>query len=60
MSRTYESDRVQCQAISKGTHKRCTLIATHSDGGKAYCERHVQIARRDRANKTPIVRREEK
>lgn len=49
MSR-YEPDRIQCQAISPKTKKRCTLIATHSDGGKAYCERHVQIARRDRAN----------
>lgn len=51
--KNYEPDRVQCQAqTSHG--KRCTLIASHSDGGKAYCERHVQIARRDRANKAPI------
>lgn len=56
MSKNYESDRIQCQALSN-TKKRCTLPATHSDGGKAYCERHVQIARRDRANATPIVRR---
>lgn len=54
MPKNYEEDRVQCQAISPKTKKRCTLIATHSDGGKAYCERHVQIARRDRANKAPI------
>lgn len=54
MIRHSEPDRVQCQAISKKTKKRCSLIATHSDGGKAYCDRHVQIARRDRANNAPI------
>lgn len=56
----YEPDRVQCQALGAKTKKRCTLIATHSDGGKAYCERHVQIARRDRANAAPIVKEEKK
>lgn len=50
----YEPDRCQCQAIVPSTKKRCTLIASHSDGGNAYCERHVQIARRDRANKAPV------
>ena len=50
----YEPDRVQCQAIIKSTGKRCVKTATHSDGGKAYCARCVQIARRDRANKAPV------
>ncbi len=54
----YEFDRCQCQAVSQKTKQRCTLIATHSDGGKALCERHIQIARRDRANKAPIQRKE--
>jgi len=31
-------------------------MATHSDGGKALCERHLQIARRDRANNAPLVK----
>lgn len=56
---TYEPDRVQCQALTNHG-KRCTYIATHSDGGKALCERHIQIARRDRANKAPIERKEPK
>ena len=56
MNRNYEPDRCQCQAIVPSTKKRCTLIASHSDGGKVYCERHVQIARRDRANKAPIAK----
>lgn len=60
MSRTYEPDRIQCQAISPKTKKRCTLIATHSDGGKVLCERHLQIARRDRANNIPVERKEKK
>lgn len=60
MPRTYEADRCQCQAVSAKTKKRCTMIATRSDGGKAYCERHVQIARRNRANNAPIVRKEQK
>lgn len=55
MRKNYESDRIQCQGIGQNK-KRCTCIATHSDGGKAYCERHVQIARRDRANAVPIKR----
>lgn len=49
MTRAYESDRVQCQAMTE-KKVRCTLAATHSDGGKALCDRHVQIARRNRAN----------
>lgn len=57
MPRNHEADRCQCQAITN-SKKRCTMIATHSDGGKAYCERHVQIARRDRANNSLIVRNE--
>ena len=58
--KNYEPDKVQCQAIVPSTKKRCVLIATHSDGGKAYCERHVQIARRDRANKAPVKTVKEK
>jgi hypothetical protein len=50
MNNHYEDDRIQCQAKSEKTKKRCSLIGTHSDGGKVLCERHVQIARRDRAN----------
>lgn len=53
MNHSYEPDRCQCQAMTRDK-KRCTLIATHSDGGKVYCDRHVQIARRDRANKAPV------
>jgi hypothetical protein len=52
----YELDRCQCQAVIKSTGKRCVKTATHSDGGKAYCPRCVEIARRDRANKAPIVK----
>lgn len=54
-----ESDRVQCQA-TRSNGKRCMYIGTHSDGGKVFCTRHVQIARRDRANATPIVRKDVK
>ena len=50
MNQHYEEDRLQCQAMSDKTKRRCSLIGTHSDGGKVLCERHVQIARRDRAN----------
>ena len=50
MNNHYEEDRLQCQAMSDKTKRRCSLIGTHSDGGKVLCERHVQIARRDRAN----------
>ena len=50
MNNHYEDDRIQCQAMSDKTKRRCSLIGTHSDGGKVLCERHVQIARRDRAN----------
>ena len=41
--RTYEPDRVQCQAItSEG--KRCTQIARHSNGGKVLCPRqHLMV-----------------
>ena len=52
----FEPDRVQCQHTIASTGKRCVKTATHSDGGKAYCSRCVQIARRDRANKAPIVK----
>lgn len=54
--KSYESDRIQCQAVTSRGNKRCTLMATHSDGGKALCERHLQIARRDRANNAPLVK----
>ena len=54
MNNHYEDDRIQCQAMSEKTKKRCSLIGTHSDGGKVLCERHVQIARRDRANAVPV------
>jgi hypothetical protein len=37
--RNYEPDRVQCQAL-KTDGKRCTQIATYSNGGKALCQRH--------------------
>jgi hypothetical protein len=53
MIHNHEPDRIQCQAIGKNK-KRCSRIATHSDGGKGFCETHVQIARRDRANAVPI------
>ena len=59
MTYCHENDRVQCQAITQD-RKRCTRIGTNSDGGKVYCDRHVQIARRDRANNVPIVRKEKK
>ena len=54
MNQHYESDNLQCAAKSEKTGKRCSLIGTHSDGGKVLCERHVQIARRDRANAVPV------
>ena len=54
MNNHYEDDRIQCQAMSDKTKRRCSLIGTHSDGGKVLCERHVQIARRDRANAVPV------
>ena len=53
---SHEMDKVQCQAVSTKTKKRCTLIGTHSDGGKVLCDRHIQIARRDRANAAPIAK----
>ncbi len=52
----YEEDKTQCAYISTQTKKRCARIATHSCGGKAYCERHNQMAIRDRANSQPIVK----
>ncbi len=42
MSRNYEPDRVRCQAI-KTDGQRCSLIARHSNGGKALCPRHHQL-----------------
>ena len=53
---TYEKDNLQCAYISTQTKNRCQIIATHSCGGKVYCERHNQMAIRDRANSTPIVK----
>ena len=51
-----EPDRLQCvETTDRGT--RCTRIATHSNGGKVLCERHHQIAIRNRANDVPIVRK---
>jgi hypothetical protein len=49
----YEEDRLQCAAKNQ-TGKRCSYTATHSDGKQALCERHMQIARRERANNVPI------
>ena len=51
MNNHYESDRIQCQAQSEKTKKRCSLIGTHSCGGKVLCLRHFQIHIRDRALK---------
>lgn len=48
-----EPDNLRCQA-NRQDGKRCSYTATHSDGGKVYCERHMQIARRERANNVPI------
>lgn len=53
MSFHNEPDTVRCQAMTDAK-KRCSYTATHSDGGKALCERHMQIARRERANAVPI------
>lgn len=53
MSFHNEPDTVRCQAMTDAK-KRCSYTATHSDGGKALCERHMQIARRERANSVPI------
>lgn len=53
MSFHNEPDTCQCQAMTD-TKKRCSYTATHSDGGKALCERHMQIARRERANNVPV------
>jgi hypothetical protein len=39
MNYNRELDRCQCQAL-KTDGKRCTLIARHSNGGKALCPRH--------------------
>ena len=44
MKRYYESDRIQCQAISPKTKKRCSSIATYSNGGKALCAKHQALA----------------
>jgi hypothetical protein len=53
MNRSYEEDKTQCTAIGQNK-KRCARIATHSCGGNAYCERHNQMAIRDRANSVPL------
>lgn len=42
MTRTYEPDKVQCQA-KKQDGQRCSYIGTHSNGGKVLCERHHQL-----------------
>ena len=55
MSFHNEPDSCQCQAKNQ-TGKRCSYTATHSDGGKALCERHMQIARRERANNVPVTK----
>lgn len=44
MKRYYESDRIQCQAISPKTKERCSSIATYSNGGKALCAKHQALA----------------
>ena len=38
MNQHYEDDRIQCQAMSDKTKRRCSLIGTHSDGGKVLCD----------------------
>lgn len=53
MNYRLEPDRIQCQAKKQDGH-RCTSIGTHSDGGKVLCSRHLQLARRDRANAQPV------
>lgn len=53
--KSYETDRVQCQAVTD-KKVRCTRIGTHSDGGKVLCERHAQMARAKRANDVLIKR----
>ena len=50
----YEEDKLQCAAMSEKTKKRCSLIGTHSSGGKVLCLRHHQIAIRNRANSVPL------
>lgn len=55
MSFHNEPDTCQCQFITQ-QKKRCQYKASHSDGGKALCERHMQISRRERANSVPIVK----
>lgn len=58
MTRSYEQDRVQCQALTTAPGMpRCTRIGTHSDGAKVLCERHAQMARAKRANDVLIKRR---
>ena len=56
MSYHHENDNLQCQAMTDAK-KRCSYTATHSDGKQALCERHMQIARRERANNVPIERK---
>jgi hypothetical protein len=55
----YEEDKLQCAYISTQTKKRCDRIATHCCGNKAYCERHNQLAIRDRANNAPLTKKEQ-
>ncbi len=53
MNRSYEQDKCQCQAMTQ-QKKRCARIATHSAGGKVLCEKHHQMAIRDRIVKKEI------
>ena len=55
MSFHNENDNLQC-AAKRQDGKRCSYTAKFSDGGKALCERHMQIARRERANSVPIAK----
>ena len=56
MSFHNEPDTCQCQSLTD-TKKRCTRIATHSNGGKVLCERHHQMHLAKKANDVPIVRK---
>lgn len=56
MNRSYEEDRIQCSAMTD-KKKRCTMVGTHSNGGKVLCERHHQIYMRDKANAVLIERK---
>lgn len=55
MTHCYEDDRLQCTAITQNK-KRCTRVATHSNGGKVLCGKHHQMWVVKRANDAPIKR----